>query len=397
MNLYFCISFRYENEVLETDFYLTTNNSYLFKILKMKKQLVYILLFLVFVSGFSQETKFITSNDSSLHYMGRIEKLDSVSNFYWSGSSVQINVKNTSTVKAILSENIDSNYLDIIIDGKYTQKIKILKGKHTYELANNLNNKKHVIQLFKATNNDEHVIGFYGFVVDSNAKVNSQKNKQQLKMEFFGNSITCGHGVEVPVGSPDSGASNFFNNYLAYGAITSRYFDAQYHCTAKSGIGVVVSWFDVIMPEMYDRLNPNDPKSKWDFSQYQPNIVVVNLFQNDSWIVNIPDNEQFKKRFGTEKPTDQFLIDSYVSFIRSVRKVYPKAKIICALGNMDITKKGSKWPDLVDKVTKILNDTNVFTRFFKYKDSDGHPKIAEQQAMADDLINFIKKNKLNKI
>ena len=362
----------------------------------MKKGLIFILLFLVSVSGFSQETKFITSNDSSLNYMGRIEKLDSLSNFYWSGSSVQIKVKNTATVKAVLSENIDSNYLDIVVDGKYIKKIKILKGKHTYELVNNLNNKTHIIQLFKPTNNDEHVIGFYGFVVDSNAKVNKQKNKQQLKMEFFGNSITCGHGVEVPVGSSDSGAPDFFNNYLAYGAITSRHFDAQYHCTAKSGIGVVVSWFDIIMPEMYDRLNPNDPKSKWDFSKYQPHIVVVNLFQNDSWIVNMPDHQQFKNRFGTEKPSDQVLKDSYISFIRSLRKVYPKAKIICVLGNMDITKKGSKWPNLVGDATKSLNDPNIFTHFFKYKDSDGHPKVAEQQAMATDLIDFIKKNKLNK-
>lgn len=354
-------------------------------------------LFLVSSFAIAQEFKEISFNDKQLNYSGRIEKTDSIAKFYWPGSSVQIKVKNTRTVKAILSENIDVNYYDVIIDGNFTQKIKILKGKSAYVLASNLNSKQHTIQLFKATNNDGHVTGFYGFEVDSNAKVNDQKNKQKLKMEFFGNSITCGHGVEVPVGSPDSGKPEFFNNYLTYGAITSRYFNAQYHCTAKSGIGLAVSWFDVIMPEMYDRLNPNDPNSKWDFAKYQPDIVVVNLFQNDSWIVNIPNEEQFKIRFGTEKPSDQFMTDSYATFISSLRKVYPQAKIICALGNMDITKKGSKWPDLVDKAAKSLNDPNVYTHFFKYKDSDGHPKSAEQHAMADDLIRFIKNNKLNKL
>jgi hypothetical protein len=35
------------------------------------------------------------------------------------------------------------------------------------------------------------------------------------------------------------------------------------------------------MPEVYDRLARYDR----DFSKYQADIVVVNLFQNDSWIV----------------------------------------------------------------------------------------------------------------
>jgi hypothetical protein len=364
---------------------------------KMKRNIL-IFTVLLFLSSlaFAQEFKEIGFNDKLLNYSGRIEKTDSIAKFYWPGSSVQIKVKNTKTVKAILSENIDVNYYDVIIDENYTQKIKILKGKHTYVLASNLNKKRHTIQIFKATNNDGHVTGFYGFIVDSNSKVINQRNKQKLKMEFFGNSITCGHGVEVPVGSPDSGKPEFFNNYHTYGAITSRYFNAQYHCSAKSGIGIAVSWFDAIMPDIYDRLNPNDPNSKWDFTKYQPDIVVVNLFQNDSWIVNMPKEEQFKIRFGSEKPSDQFMMDSYTKFISSIRKVYPHAKIICALGNMDITKKGSKWPGLVDKATKSLNDPNVYTHFFKYKDTDGHPKIAEQQAMADDLILFIKENKLDK-
>jgi len=41
-----------------------------------------------------------------------------------------------------------------------------------------------------------------------------------------------------------------------------------------------------IMPEMYDGLNPADGNSKWNFNEYTPDVVVVNLFQNDSWLVN---------------------------------------------------------------------------------------------------------------
>ena len=47
---------------------------------------------------------------------------------------------------------------------------------------------------------------------------------------------------------------------------------------------------------------------------YQPDIVVVNLFQNDSWIVNQPANEQFKARFGTTKPSEEVIVKAYAAF-----------------------------------------------------------------------------------
>ena len=75
-------------------------------------------------------------------------------------------------------------------------------------------------------------------------------------------------------------------------------FDAEYQCICKSGIGITISWDPLIMPEMYNRLIPTDSNSKWDFSLYQPDVVVINLLQNDTWLVNLPEYVEFKKRFG---------------------------------------------------------------------------------------------------
>jgi hypothetical protein len=143
---------------------------------------------------------------------------------------------------------------------------------------------------------------------------------------------------------------------------------------------------------MYDRLDPADSTSKWDFAKFTPDIVVINLFQNDSWIVNMPDNEQFKYRFGTKAPDENFIINSYEDFVATIRDKYPDASIICVLGNMDATKEGSPWPGYVQKAVNQLNDPKIYTLFFKYKNTPGHPKVDEQQAMADSLIEFIEKN-----
>ncbi|MBC7890502.1 MAG: SGNH/GDSL hydrolase family protein [Ferruginibacter sp.] len=338
-------------------------------------------------------TKLIGYDNKYIRYMGRVGINDSCAEIYWTGTSVSMTVKSAVTVKALLADEKGNNYYYVIVDGDgiNTTKIKIDKEKKLYTLASNLTNGKHIIELFKVTNTDFVTTQFYGFETEAGAEILKPAKKSKRTIEFFGNSITCGHGAED--NSNNSGAPQFFNNYRAYGAITARHFNAQYHCTAKSGIGITVSWFPEVMPDIYDRLNPKDSASKWDFSTYTPDIVVVNLFQNDSWLVNMPDHQQFKARFGNIKPSEAFIIAAYKNFILSIRTKYPKARIICCLGNMDATREGSKWPGYIDTAVAELKDKKIVTHYFPYKNSPGHPVIKEQQAMADDLIAFIKKEK----
>lgn len=364
----------------------------------MKIIIRFLLLNLLFLHFFSAQAqagseKFISSNDKHLDYMGRVGFSDSNAEFYWSGTSVSINVKGTKDLKVLLDVKKDFNYYYAIVDGNTSdlKKIKVSAGKKMYTLASFSDQKKHHIELIKITNTDDNTTYFYGFEIDKNGSILNSSKEKKRKLEFFGDSITCGHGVDVPADSTDSGAPKYFNNYKSYDAITARYFDAQYHCTAKSGIGVTVSWFSQIIPEIYDRVDPNDSNSKWDFSSYIPDIVVVNLFQNDSWIVNQSNHEEFKARFGTIKPTDDFMIKAYADFISKIRTKYPKAQIICCLGNMDATREGSKWPNLIRSAVASLKDAKIASHYFEYKNTNGHPKVKEQQAMADDLIRFINK------
>ncbi len=97
------------------------------------------------------------------------------------------------------------------------------------------------------------------------------------------------------------------------------------------------------MPETYDRLNPTNSKSKWKFSLYSPDIVVINLLQNDSWITNMPDSDEFKMRFGTKAPDEEQIINAYQQFVANIRNHYPKTNIICSLGSMDAAREDSKW------------------------------------------------------
>lgn len=329
-------------------------------------------------------------DDDHISYEGRIDKEErEARELFWPGTSITLNFEGAG-IGAWLRDETGENFYNIILDQDSIYQLRPDTTKALYILADNLSEGKHTLQVFKRTSWDKGKAWFYGFEI-MDGKPLPPPTPKKRKIEFYGNSITTGYAMEDLSGK-DSPAGKFENNYLTYAALTARHFDAEYACIAKAGIGIMVSWFPLIMPEMYNRLDPTDPSSLWDFSRFTPDIVVINLFQNDSWIVNMPENEQFKARFGTQKPEEDFIINAYLQFVQSIRKEYPEAHIICALGNMDATRTGSPWPGYVKAAVAKMDDPKTYTLFFPYKDTPGHPKAEEQEVMAESLIQFIEEN-----
>ena len=354
------------------------------------KILLFICFLIVFTETISAQKKNIPFNNPKIQYEGRVAFKDSAACINWSGSTISLNFRG-SEISAILKDADTANYYNVILDDQVISKIQLDTVKKSYLLASGLSKGNHKIQLFKRTEWGKGQTFFYSFETNDNGKILPKSKSKKKKMEFYGDSITCGYGNEVVNGN-DSGTGHFENNYLTYGAITARHFDAQFSCIANSGIGIMVSWFPNTMPDIYDLTDPHDKNTKWDFNNYTPDIVVINLFQNDSWIVNQPKNPEFIKKFGTKKPNEDFIIKSYQNFVQTIREKYKNSTIICVLGNMDATKAGSKWPDYIQKAIENLQDKKIYTHFFTYKNTSGHPKVSEQKAMADSLIGFINEN-----
>ena len=330
---------------------------------------------------------FISYDNENIKYNGRINmEGGDKAILYWSGSSIKIKFVGTE-IKALLRNEQSENYYNIIVDDS----LYILEPttiKQWYTLASGLADVEHTVEIFRR---GEWTMGktyFYGFEALEGTEI-LLPEPSDIIIEFFGDSITAGRSIEDTVG--DSPVGTFTNNYLSYSAITARHFNADYYCTARSGIGITISWFDMRMDEMYNRLDPNNPNSIWDFSQVQPNIIVINLFQNDSWLVDMPEYYKYST-FGTEKPTDEFLINAYKEFLQKIRDVYPNTPIICSLGSMDATETGSLWPGYISSAIDLMEDSNMFTCFFPYQGKEGHPEVEEHKKMANILIKFIEDN-----
>lgn len=332
----------------------------------------------------------VYGNDTHLVYMGRVNQTDSATILSWPGSSVAIRFTG-SEVAVRLKDETGNNYYYAVIDSGNPVKLRPDTTNRLYPLATHLRQGSHTALLYKLTESRAGKTWFYGFELEHSARILAPKNPTK-SIEFYGNSITVGYSVDDTVG--DSGAPEFCNNYYSYASITARHYKANYTCIAKSGIGLMVSWFPLIMPEMYDRLEEADTLTKWDFTHNIPDVVVIDLGQNDSWLVLKPQHAQYLNRFGSTPPDEAYIINAYKHFIQSIRKKYPTASIVCTLGSMDATKEGSLWPGYITKAVQAVNDKKIYIHFFPYIHTNKHPKRKEQMAMADDLIRFIDKASL---
>ena len=329
------------------------------------------------IAQVSSNLKIVKADSPDYVYAGRIDFYNpQAPKFYWAGNSATIGFTGA-RLSVILDNAKGDNYFDIIIDGDGANRhvIKCEKGKHTYLVAVHLKDTKHRVEVFRRIDPPFSVTEFDGIEIGKADSVFHPDIRHKLKIEYYGDSITSGYGVLDTTGGKHDGDPDMMDNYLAYDALTARHFDADYRSISRSGIGIIKSWYPLVMPEMYNRLDPNDPNSRWDFSKWTPDIVVINLFQNDSWLLPKEKNP----------PSKETIIQAYIDFVQSLRSKYPKADFICMLGNMDNTKKGSPWPGYVKTAVNRMRkkgDHHIYTLIVPYKQTGGHPHVAEQKSMS---------------
>lgn len=331
----------------------------------------------------------VKPDDARLQYVGRIDFRHAAGPLLsWPGTSVEGNFTGSSlTLK--LDDQLGKNYFNVFIDGDLAHPVvlRAVQGSKRYEVASGLPPGPHRFLLTKRTEGEEGATAFQGLELADGGELLAPPPRKRRHIEFFGDSITSGMGNEAPEDSRDDLASEK-NNFMSYASITARKLDAEAHVISQSGIGIMISWFPFTMPEFYDQVNAvGNNDSKWDFKTWTPDVVVVNLLQNDSWLI---DRE---KRLHPV-PDDTQRVQAYKRFIERIRALYPEAYIVCALGSMDATRTGSKWPGYVRSAVAQLqrerDDRRIDTIFFEFNGFHGHPRVAQHQANAERLAAFIR-------
>jgi hypothetical protein len=336
------------------------------------------------------EVNKIEADHEYLQYTGRIDFSErSAPRLSWPGTYIKAYFVGHS-VSVIFDDQWGRNYFSVFIDENWDKPLIIdcIEGIETYLVASGLSNAEHSLTIFKRTEGEEGNTTFHGLLIEDGG-LTEPSSRPARRIEFIGDSITSGAGNEAAENARDDNPSEK-NNFLAYGAITARNLNAEYVSTSHSGIGIMGSWFDYTIWDYYDQLNATgNNDSHWDFNQWQPHVVVINLLQNDSWLVlknihPVPNNEQRKQ--------------AYYEFVLTIRSIYPDAFIICALGSMSAVRPGSVWPGYISSVVERIKDENkdrrIDTLFFDYDGLEKHPRVKHHRNNAAKLTDFIRTKSL---
>jgi lysophospholipase L1-like esterase len=222
--------------------------------------------------------------------------------------------------------------------------------------------------------------------------------EKDLKIEFIGDSITCGYGVEGKCGEENFTTATE-NAEKSFAGLTAAALNADVQLNAYSGFGIVSGYTAdpeirdmILVPQYYEMTGKNDfplPDGKlleempWDFSGWEPQYVVINLGTNDlSWCVRQDRKDFFR--------------DEYAVFLKTVRKRRPEARILCLLGVMG-TGLNEALGQAVDNYRKETGDQNIRVMLLEEQDeekdgagSNFHPSAITQQKLADTVTAEIR-------
>ncbi|TAH22545.1 MAG: hypothetical protein EAZ08_01350 [Cytophagales bacterium] len=362
----------------------------------------YIIISIGFIStcfwGFTflrqDNTQTISADNAKIQYTGRFDFANPKQpKFAWTGSQITFTFEGTfcNLLMNNFSEGNDKtgkpnvNYFNILINNKLVSVLKVENGKNFYELAKDLPKGKYTVHIFKRTEASVGICEFIGFQIDKNGKVMDSPKKPKRKVEFIGDSITCGYGnegdkKECPF-TPETE-----NGMMSYAAIMAQSVDAEYVTTCYSGRGVIQNYDKSkqgTMPELYDLVYPQANSPQWKFDSGTPDAVFINLGTND-FAHEIPDSTSF--------------VLSYNSLINKIVTNYPKAKVFCLAGSMMGGEKLKTIKNYLQQTVSYQHKKgNTKVYFFEMSSQgklgygcDWHPNVAQNQQNAKELIAFVK-------
>ena len=253
------------------------------------------------------------------------------------------------------------------------------------------------VQLIKLSEGTQSLIALQEILTDG--KIEPLPDKP-LKMEFIGDSITCGYGVEGK-NETETFTTATENVTKGYAFLTAEALGADAVMTCFSGHGIISGYTSdpevrnssELVPPYYEKTGRNGfvlPSGRtvtdidWDFSAWQPDDIIINLGTNDlSWCQEFPERKEKYRKM-------------YVQFLKTVRKNNPHARMLCILGAMGEGLNEHMQAAVRDYIAET-GDRHI--RAVSLKEQNGlkngyganyHPSAITQQELAETVIRELR-------
>lgn len=348
---------------------------------------------------------FYKPSDPNIAYMGRIDHSEpDAPAFFYAGSQIKFNFKGTSLKISVVNTSYWGELaLGVILDGEMI-KIPLSPENNGKEVlltaAENLPDTAHEVTIYKKHAANQLLV-FKG--IETDGVLLEKPVLPQLKMEVYGDSVCAGEVIEAVdyVGKcdPEGHNSKYDNVWNSFVMQTARNLGAQIHNICQGGIALFdgTGYFhhpDYIgLESTFDKLCyfPEGGISMWDFSLYNPDIVVIAIGQNDKHNgrtdkddIDISD-PVYRKEWQT----------AYIRMVRTLNDKYGSPKFVLTT---TILMHDSEWDNAIDEIKDELNEMGIkaYHNLFKRNGAatPGHPRLPEHNEMAEELTAFIKENVL---
>lgn len=344
------------------------------------------------------EQKFL-ANDTNVKMLGRTYFYNDALWFSLSGSGAEFEFTGTKAEITMVGDYMASSQnrarFSIYVNNNLVIDDMLSDTEKTYNIFESKEEEVVHVKVIKLSESCNSTIGIKDINVVSENGIHPSKNKTH-KIEFIGDSITCGYGVDAK-DQNESFKTDTEDFSKTYAYKTAEALDADYSVVSYSGYGVVsgvtsgVKDTNQLVPKYYDKVGYSygrfnsslDPASLlWDFNKFKPEVIVINLGTNDSTYCT---NEERKGEF----------IDAYIDFLKDIRSKNPNAKILCTLGMMGDTLYNS-----VKKASILYSmetgDRNISAMKFDNQNmndglgADWHPSNLTHTKAANKLTTRIK-------
>jgi len=343
----------------------------------MRNLILFFLVFLFPAMHAQSRSDLIKADNPNYAYIGRFDFSDRIHPvFMYSGCRIRTVFEGT-YLELVMDDDSLRNFFTVIIDKNISVLHTVRKDGH-YIIADNLSSGIHTFEIIRRTEWHGGNTTFSGIILEKGRTIFKPEIKER-KIEFIGNSYTCGYGNE---GKSRNEPFRYEteNNYMTYGAIAARDLDAEYLMVCRSGIGMYQGYGghpEFNMPAFYDEVVLNCSQM-WDYKMYQPQVVVIDLGGND---------------LSAELDSGKF-INAYIDFLARLRKNYESAIIVCIAGPSSEGDEWQKWRRLIHSIVDKVITTDPEVHYFEFSPfvpdgSDWHPNVEQHTMMAAELTLFL--------
>lgn len=279
---------------------------------------------------------------------------------FWTAGGFECNVTGSELwVELEVTYDVYEPWFSYTINGDWIGRQMLQKGRHWIPLFRGMSpecvkNVRFYKDLQAMSDDGSSYIHVYAFRYDGAFLPVAEK---ALKIEFIGDSITSGEGL-IGAKQESDWIPMFFSAIKSYAYQTAQMLDADYRVFSQSGWGVHNAWdnnTEKALPKYYrqicslmpgmenERLGGNQ---QYDFTQWQPDFVVVNLGTNDAGSFDQPEwvdeetgmhHKMRRNPDGTYYQEDIRAFQCAVKdFLRLIRACNPGAHIVWCYGMIGI-------------------------------------------------------------